>query len=163
MNMASHPITQLSGQEPRTVHFLGNLLTFLARCSDTEGRFSLMECETAPGAGSPPHTQEDEEAFLIMEGQYAFQLGDEKKICGPGEFVFVKPGTPHAFLNPTGSPSKMLIINLPGGMHEGFFMAVGDPVKPGEPVHEQMGPPDVELLTTIAARFGIAILPPAGA
>jgi quercetin dioxygenase-like cupin family protein len=149
-----------SAQLPQTIHFLGSLLTFRARAQDTNGSFSVIECLSAPGAGAPPHHQSDEEAFLVTEGSFEFMLDGAVKTCGPGEFLYVKPGSVHAFRNTSAAPSKMLIFNLPGGLHEGFFLAAGDAVASGQTEFPPMSPPDVPFLVTTAARFGIEILPP---
>ncbi len=153
-------VTHAAVENPATVHFLGNLLTFRARAADTQGSFSIVESYSAPGAGAPPHLQEDTEAFLVTDGEFEFMLDGTWRRCGPGEFVYVSPGVVHAFRNPAPTPSKMLIINMPGGMHEGFFQAVGEPVERETTTFPPMGPPDVALLTRTAARFGIEILPP---
>lgn len=144
----------------KTLHFLGNLLTFRARSAQTGGSFSLAECLTAPGAGSPPHTQRDEEAFLVIEGQFEFMLDGKTRLCGPGDFVHVAPHTPHAFRNPGDSPAKMLIINLPGGFHEGFFDAVGDVVDSATTSFPPMSPPDIAMIAAAASRYGIELLAP---
>lgn len=143
----------------QTYHFLGNLLTFRAGSADTDGSFSLVEAVTAPGAGAPPHIQKDAEAFLVMEGEYEFVLGQNTLTCGPGEFVYVRPGTPHAFRNPAANPSRMLIINLPGGMHEGFFLAVSDALAPGNEGFPPMTEPNFPKIIEAANRHGIEFLP----
>lgn len=147
--------------DPRTVHFLGNLLTFRARAAATGGSFSITECLTAPGAGSPPHVQADEEAFLVLDGTFEVVLDGAGRTLGPGDFAFVPAGTPHAFRNPGAGPARMLIINLPGGAHEDFFLAVGDPVADAAAGFPPMSAPDVPRIVAEAARFGIEILPPA--
>lgn len=152
-----------AADQPATVHFLGNLLTFRARSCETQGRFSLVESLTAPGAGSPPHRQNDEEAFLVLEGSFEFVIDGASRICGPGDFVFVPPHAIHAFRNCGEQPAKMLILNLPGGLHEGFFLAAGEPVAHGTTAFPPMTPPDIPAVTALAARFGIDILPPAAA
>jgi quercetin dioxygenase-like cupin family protein len=145
------------------VHFLGNLLTFRAMTRDTDGSFTLTECLTAPGAGAPLHRQDDEEAFLVLCGRYEITINGETRICEAGDFAYVPPKAVHAFRNPDERPAKMLIVNLPGGMHEGFFMTVGDRVTEGDTAYQEMGPPDFGLLAQTAARFGIEILPPQAA
>ena len=145
----------------RTVHFLGNLLTFRARADDTGGNFSLAECLTAPGAGSPYHTQNDEEAFLVLEGQFEFVLNGQAVRHGPGGFVHVAPGTPHAFRNAGDAPARMLIVNLPAGPHEQFFDEVGEDVAPGTSVFPAASAPDIPFIAAAAERHGISILPPA--
>jgi quercetin dioxygenase-like cupin family protein len=160
MNTESITVSNETAAPVRTVHFLGSLLTFRARAAETGGQFSIVETCSAPGAGAPPHRQDDAEAFLVTEGSFEFMLGQTWRRCGPGEFVYVSPGMVHAFRNPASTPSKMLIINLPGGPHENFFEAVGEPVEPETTIFPPMGPPDVARLTTEAARFGITMLPP---
>lgn len=147
-------------EHPVTVHFLGNLLTFRARAADTQGSFSIVESYSAPGAGAPPHLQADSEAFLVTEGEFEFMLDGTWRRCGPGEFVYVSPGVVHAFRNSAPTPSKMLILNLPGGMRESFFQAVGETVESGTTDFPPIAPPDIALLTQAAARFGIEMLPP---
>ncbi|WP_174801176.1 cupin domain-containing protein [Martelella limonii] len=143
-----------------TVHFLGNLLTFRAGAADTDNQFSITECLTAPGAGAPPHSQTDAEAFLVTEGQYEFLLNGTQKICGKGDFLFVRAGDVHAFRNPGEVVARMLIINLPAGQHEGFFRAVGDAVAPETEQFPAMGEPDMPRIFAAAENFGITLLPP---
>jgi quercetin dioxygenase-like cupin family protein len=152
--------TQTAAHVQDTYHFLGSLLTFRAKAIETNGSFSVIDCLSAPGAGAPPHHQQDEESFLVMDGRFEFMLDGALRTAGPGEFVHVAPGQVHAFRNVATTPSRMLIINLPGGQHEGFFIAAGEQVAPGTTTFPPMGPPDVGFLVATAARFGIDILPP---
>lgn len=162
MTSASHQ-TAGGDEPPLSVHFLGNLLTFRARYRDTKENFTVIEVLTAPNAGPPPHTQTDQEAFLVLEGRYEIIVGETVKICGPGDFVHVSPGVLHAFRNVDETPSKMLLINFPGDLHEEFFVAIGDPVAPGTTEFPEMLPPDVPKIVATAARFGIDIPVPAHA
>jgi quercetin dioxygenase-like cupin family protein len=157
---ANTAIQQTAVAAQTSVHFLGNILTFRARYADTKGNFTVIEVYTAPNAGPPPHTQSDQEAFLILEGRYEIVVGDEVRHCGPGEFVHVSPGTMHTFRNIADTPSKMLLINFPGDLHEEFFMAVGEPVLTGTTIFPEITPPDVPKIVATAARFGIDIPPP---
>jgi quercetin dioxygenase-like cupin family protein len=148
---------------PLTVHFLGNILTFRARYADTKQNFTVIEVLTAPNAGAPPHTQTDQEAFLVMEGRYEIMVGDEIRRCGPGEFVHVSPGVMHAFRNIDETPSRMLLINFPGDLHEEFFLAIGEPLPAGTTKFPDVLPPDVPKIVETAARFGIHIPAPSNA
>jgi quercetin dioxygenase-like cupin family protein len=147
--------------EPLTVHFLGNILTFRARFADTKENFTVIDVLTAPNAGPPPHKQTDQEAFLVLEGRYEITVGDKARICGPGEFIHVSPGEMHAFRNVDNTPSRMLLINFPGDLHEEFFIAVGDRLPPGATEFPSMVAPDVSAIVATAARFGIEIPVPA--
>tara|TARA_R110002020_G_scaffold39991_6_gene118334 strand:- start:590 stop:1069 length:480 start_codon:yes stop_codon:yes gene_type:complete len=158
MNITTKPDTVPA---QRSVHFLGNILTFRARTGDTGGSFSLADCLTAPGAGSPYHLQQDEEAFLVLEGEFEFVLDGKLSRHGPGGFVHVAAGTPHAFRNPGQTPSRMLIVNLPAGPHERFFDEVGEEMAPGSSAFPPSSAPDIPFIAAAAGRHGIELLPPA--
>lgn len=159
--MNAHMTFPLS--KARTFHFIGSLLTFRAGAADTDGAFSLVECRTAPGAGSPPHYQDDAEAFYVTEGHYEFTIDGKKQLCGPGDFAYVKPGVVHMFANADPTPSSMLIINLPGGPHEEFFMKVGDELAFETTEFPAPSAPDIPFIVAAAAEHGVTILPPPGA
>ncbi|HSI41962.1 MAG TPA: cupin domain-containing protein [Xanthobacteraceae bacterium] len=152
------------GRSPETgttVHLLGTLVTFRATSADTEGSFSLVEAVTAPGQGTPPHLQRDDaEAFYVLEGTFDFLIGGRTVRGGPGSFHYVPRGVPHGFANAGDAPARMLIINLPGGLHENFFVEAGDPV-PDAVSFPPMSPPDIPRLVQAASRYGIEMLPPA--
>jgi quercetin dioxygenase-like cupin family protein len=152
---------QVPSADSKTVHLLGNLVTFRGRGADTNNQFSLVDVLTAPGAGTPPHLQKnDDEAFYVLDGTYEFML-DGKIISGlPGTFVFVPRGAAHAFRNVGDKPARMLIINTPGGLHEGFFDEAGDPVANATSFPAPAAP-DMARLGAAATRFGIEFLPPA--
>jgi len=162
MNAHASDFPSLS-QTPQTIHFLGSLLTLRARAVDTNGNFTVIESLSAPGAGAPLHRQQDEEAFLVTEGSFEFVVDGKVTDCGPGAFVYVRPGAVHAFRNSAAAPSRMLIFNLPGGQHESFFLAAGEPVASGETIFPPMSPPDIPMLIETASRYGIEILPPPAA
>lgn len=154
MNAQPHPIDSSSSEA--VFHLLGNLIRFKASGRDTANAYSLVEVTTAPGAGTPPHTQAgDDEAFLVLEGEYEF-MRDGHVIEGkPGSFVFIPRGHLHSFRNPGQTPSRMLIINSPGGLHERFFAEAGDPVPAGAGF-PPAGEPDMPRLLAASARYGIA-------
>lgn len=63
----------------------------------------------------------------------------------------------HAFRNIADVPSKLLLINFPGDLHEEFFVAIGEPLPPGTTAFPEMLPPDIPKIVETAARFGIDI------
>jgi quercetin dioxygenase-like cupin family protein len=153
-------LLQSGNAGPLTVHFLGNILTFRARYKDTKQNFTVIEMTTAPGAGSPPHTQTDQEAFLVLDGCFEITVGDKIGHYSAGDFVHVGPGELHMFRNIADTPSKMLLINFPGDLHEEFFLAVGDRLPSGTTEFPELLPPDVPQIVATAALFGIIIPPP---
>jgi quercetin dioxygenase-like cupin family protein len=143
--------------EPLTLHFLGNILTFRARYADTKESFTVIEVLTAPNAGPPPHSQSDQEAFLVLEGCYEILVGDEVRQCGPGDFVHVPPGIMHTFRNIAETPSKMMLINFPGDLHEAFFLEIADTVPAGTTAFPPVSQPNIPKIVETAARYGIDI------
>ena len=143
-----------------TYHLLGNIIRFKAGGDRTNKAYSLVEITTAPGAGTPPHRQkDDDEAFYVLEGSYEFMHNGQTVSAGPGEFLFVAKGEPHAFRNAGTTDAKMLIINSPAGLHENFFREAGDPIGPDQPMPAPSAP-DMPRLGAAAARYGIDFLPP---
>ncbi len=141
-------------------HLLGNIIRFKADGGRTNGAYSLAEITTAPGAGTPPHRQnDDDEAFYVLEGTYEFMHNGETVTAGPGEFLFVAKGEPHAFANPGTATARMLVINSPAGLHENFFREAGDPIGADQPMPAPSAP-DMPRLGAAAARYGIEFLPP---
>lgn len=157
--MPAQPASLTDDKAVAVRHLLGTLITFLARSESTSGAYSLVEVCTAPGAGVPPHVQErDDEAFYVLGGRYEI-MHNGRLIDGlPGTFVLVRRGEAHAFRNPGPGEARMLILNSPGGLHEGFFDEAGDPVASGDGFPAPAAP-DMERLTRAAARHGIRFLP----
>ena len=137
------------------------IVTFLAIAADTGGSFSLFEGRVAPKQGIPLHRHSDDEAFLVLEGTFQFQIEEQHLHLGPGEFAFVPKHTPHRYLNRSAEKEgRLLVITLPAGSHERFFAEIGEPkADASEPFSTK--PPDIEKIMTVGKRYGIEILPPA--
>jgi uncharacterized RmlC-like cupin family protein len=108
-----------------------------------------------------------EEIFYVIEGQLdvlAFEpidravgdwhswespTGQTFVTGGPGAFMFVPPGVPHAFSNSTDQPVKVFFqSSVPGG-HENYFdelMAI---------MEESKGRPDADAVADLRARYDI--------
>jgi len=151
-------VTQPASKVGSTVHLLGTLITFRATALETEGSLSLVEVVTAPGQGTPPHLQRDDaEAFYVLDGTYEFMKDGKVFIGEAGTFVYIPRSVAHGFRNVGAAPARMLIINLPGGLHENFFAEAGDPVADAV-TFPPMAPPDVPKLLEAAGRYGIEML-----
>ncbi len=135
------------------------IVAYRAVAADTGGAFSLFEGRIAPRQGSPLHSHPDDEAFLILEGSFEFQVGDQRLRRGPGEFAFVPKQTPHAFRNTGEDEGRLLFITLPAGPHERFFADVGEP-KANFATPFSTEPPDIEKLMVVGRRHGFEILGP---
>ncbi|MFD5631804.1 MULTISPECIES: cupin domain-containing protein [unclassified Streptomyces] len=101
---------------------------------------SIFEVVVPPGFDVGAHVHnESQEFFYILEGELellAFEPaertgdtwhhwesagGDRVVRAGAGSCMFVPPGTPHAFRNPTDEPTRMLFQSYPSPDHEHYF------------------------------------------
>lgn len=146
-------------QKGQTYEVPSSIVTFLAVAADTGGAFSLFDARVAPQQGAPFHRHSDDEAFLVTEGTFQFQLGDQRVERGPGEFFFVPRNMPHTFFNTGAQEGRLLIITLPGGQHEQFFAEAGEQ-KANSSAPFSGNPPDFEKLMTVARAHGFEILMP---
>src|SRR5271168_5492817 len=81
-----------------TFAYMGSLMTFSAKGSETGGRFALMEYHTKPGNEPPPHVHEREhELYFVLEGAIRFYCEDKTLDIGAGDVVFLPQGKAHAF------------------------------------------------------------------
>jgi quercetin dioxygenase-like cupin family protein len=71
----------------------------------------LIRATIEAGQGHDFHYHEDREEFLyILQGTIEQWIGEENKIIGPGDVVFVPPGVIHASYNVGDSEAKLLAI-----------------------------------------------------
>lgn len=134
-------------------------------------RFSMFEVvNIGPGfdVGAHLHTNA-EELFFVLEGELDL-LAFEPRVrtsanwqqweshdglrvtrAGPGSFMFVPRGCPHAFANPGPGPARMLFLVSPPG-HEHYQKELGELVATGngsldEPIRKLRERYDIEQLT----------------
>ena len=109
--MAQRPVVVRPGEG----HRVGNV-EFLARSADTP-RFNLAIITIQPRRHGPPehvHTDEDD-SFLVLEGELVFTAEDEEIVAGPGTFVLVPPGVRHTFENRGDDVARFVNVHAPAG------------------------------------------------
>lgn len=141
-----------------TYHLSGVLLHFLD--CDPAAKYCLVEALVSPGNGPPLHRHpDDDEAFYVLSGTFRFVIGLETRTAKAGAFVSIPRGEVHTFRNIAQAPARMLIINVPGTAHRGFFSQAGEPLPPGtKHLPPLSGPPDVSRLFEAGQRNGIEFL-----
>ena len=79
----------------------------LLRSEQSDGQLSVIDLPVSADFGGPPlHHHAFDEAFYVLEGEMTFQLGDELRATGPGEFVFAPRGSHHTLANLSGTPAR---------------------------------------------------------
>ena len=132
---------------------IDSYVTFKAVGAETGDAFTLLEGENPPGTGVPPHIERyEDETFYVLEGTYAVTVGDETAEFGPGGFVHVTRGTPHAFRNVGDTTGRILCLLTPGGIHERFMADIA--------ALGAAGMPDPGEIVACGNRYGIEFLPP---
>lgn len=72
---------------------------------------SLIIDQSEPGGGPRLHRHPYDETWVVIDGNLAFQSGDEHLDAGPGDIVVVPPGAPHKFTNRGPGRSHMVCIH----------------------------------------------------
>ena len=139
----------------------GDIYTFLASGAEADGAYFVMEGLVPPNAGPPPHIHHNQvETFYVVEGQLEIKLGDQVREAKAGDFVHISPGTPHAFLNRSQTPAKMILTFVPAGDIEQFFRSAFE-----QATDRHASPPPItdafiQNLLETAKRFDLEFLPP---
>ena len=111
--------------QPHTLDFSSSLL-FKVAGSDTNGGLFIIEHGHLQPGGPPLHLHfNQEEWFYVMEGEVAFQVGEQRVNLRSGESVLAPRRIPHTFSSIGAAPARMLIAFCPAGKMEQFFQSVG--------------------------------------
>lgn len=148
-----------AGAEGRRIWHLGSLLTVKATGADTGGRYSIVEYLAPAGPATPLHRHRDEdELFLVDDGELTFVVGDEVIEAQTGDIVHGAAGFPHAILV-RSETARFTVVTVPAGFEE-FFIDTGEPAGDEGLPPPPAGPPDLEGLTAAAAAHHVEILGP---
>lgn len=83
--------------------------------------------ELAAGGEIHPHVHSFEEGFYLLAGEAVVTIAGSSYLLGPGDFVAIKVGTPHAWHTASSSPARWLGMAAPqpkphGGLRDTFFL-----------------------------------------
>ena len=141
--------------------------------ADQSKIWSAFEAEVAPGFDVGAHLhQQAEEVFYALDGEldllafhpaagagasgdwrtWESETGARVLRGGPGSFMQVPAGCPHAFFNPGSSAARMLFLVSPAG-HEIYLQELAGLLAAG-------GPPDQAGIAALRRRHDIHQLTP---
>jgi quercetin dioxygenase-like cupin family protein len=109
--------------------------------ASTGGLIAVEEVVLRPGSPGPRrhfHTNQCE-LFYVLEGSLRLQIGEQVVMAGPGTFAFCPIGCVHAFRVAGESAVRLLIMALPPGPAEGYFVELARLSTPGEADWERLG------------------------
>ena len=90
---------------------------------DTAGSYFVFEHAKMSKGGPPRHFHyNQDEWFYALEGEFAFEVGDEKFTLRPGDSLFAPRMIPHVWAYVEDKPGTLLLAVQPAGSLEEFFM-----------------------------------------
>ena len=104
---------------------------------DTAGTMAIFEYIGTEKVGPPMHLHfKQDEMFYIADGEYLFQVGDEKHTLKTGDSIFLPRQIPHTWLQLTDK-GKLVYWLQPAGKMEAFFLKMNSLAKPPTPEEAQ--------------------------
>jgi quercetin dioxygenase-like cupin family protein len=102
-----------------------NILDVKVSGKDTDGALAIFEqTSLSPKRGTPLHVHAlQDEIFYVLEGEYIFQVAEERYELKTGDSIFLPRKVPHAWTQ-LSSKGKMTVTMQPAGKLEEFFVAM---------------------------------------
>ena len=150
MNTPSKPaIVQPGGGTD--LHAFGDVVSVMLGGEQTSGTLTVAFDVTPPGGGPPPHVHGNEdELFLVVEGQLSYFVEGQWTEVGAGGAVYLPRGTTHCYRNVGATPSRQWILTTPSGFERFFARCANEFAKPGGP--------DMQQIVAIHQDHGIALV-----
>ena len=119
-------------------------INVLLRSEDSDGRVALTDNHVPAGTAGPPlHHHEFDEAFVVLEGEVTFALGDDLVTRRAGEVAFAPRGVPHTFANQSGADARQVIVITPAGFERYFDRIAAEAAGIDPPPSAALGWPEV--------------------
>ncbi len=136
-------VSVLAREEGETLSVLG--APMVVKSDGASSGVFVGEHVIAPGYGVPMHVHErDDEMFYLLEGELTLQDEAGERRAGPGSFVALPKGVPHAFRNAGERDVRFLVITCPGIAAAEMFRHFD---RAGSPAPEEIG--------AISAQYGV--------
>ena len=133
----------------------GGVYKIVATAAETRNTHFAFEAIEPPGGGPPLHTHANEdEFFLVLEGEMRFYVGGKVTRAIEGQTAFVPRRVPHCFKNCSKRESRLLVMFTPGNI-EGFF-EYGNLPAGAIPTDELL----LARLNALAPQYGLEVLGP---
>ena len=98
----------------------GSILRLLVDAERSEGSVTVIEGFVQEG-GPPLHVHDaEDEVVVVLEGELAYRIGDERGSAGEGGLLWLSRGIPHTLANLSGRPCRFLTLATPRGIEELF-------------------------------------------
>ena len=121
MHSASHQPIVVPPGEGTGWQVLGEIMTRKIASGETGGAYAVVEEVTPPQGGPPLHChRHEDELFYVLEGELDVQCGDRRFTASSGTVAVFPRDIPHTFHNRSATPSRVVVIIMPGGFEQLF-------------------------------------------
>ncbi len=142
--MSAKAVIRMPG-EGKEVTLAGKPMTFLVTGDDTK-HTSMFDWTVPAGFSTGLHVHRvQEETFYVLEGEFTWQIGDQKVRAVPGTYVFLPPGVPHNIGNASDKPARVIMTVSPPG-HEHYFEELVE-------LAARRDPPDADAIAELRLRY----------
>ena len=94
--------------------------------ADSNGGLLVVERTHQAKGGPGRHFHYDQdEWFYVVEGEYLFEVGQERIRLKPGDSLFGPRNVPHVWAFAGDPPGRILFVFTPAGQMEAYFRALG--------------------------------------
>jgi quercetin dioxygenase-like cupin family protein len=121
------PVVRRAGAGERRWFFGGGVFTWKLSGAESGDVLSVFEVEMEAGKRTPVHTHPIAESLWVLAGRLRYRIGADDVELGPGDFVMVPAGVPHAFL--VESDGARAISIQPSGACEPFYLGASEPLQ----------------------------------
>lgn len=128
---ASGSVHVVGDGEDRTGHPFrmptSSLAVKVAGSESGGGLFVVEHTHLLPGGPALHLHIYQDEWFYVMQGEVAFQVGEQRLQLHAGESIFGPRLVPHTFSSVGTTPARVLIAFCPAGKMEQYFRDIQDP------------------------------------
>jgi quercetin dioxygenase-like cupin family protein len=134
------PYIRQATEHQRLAYTGGAELAVILDAAITGGQLTVIDTHSRRGDASPVHVHhQDDEAFLLLDGQMTVWVGEDRHILRAGGIAFLPRNIPHAVR--CDIACRALVFCIPAGHQEAIFRASGwdltTPVPDGwQPTHD---------------------------
>jgi quercetin dioxygenase-like cupin family protein len=87
---------------------------------DSSGAFMVVEYVLSEDIPVHVHIRQHESLY-VLDGRLDAWVGDDEFVAGPGDFLFLPSGLPHALLPISDPPPRLLVIATPHAVSGGVW------------------------------------------
>jgi quercetin dioxygenase-like cupin family protein len=121
--------------------------------SVTANAYTLIELHIEPGGVMPSHRHAAfEEGIYVLDGSVRATLDGETYEATAGSFLIIPWGLPHEIRNTAGTPARLLLLSVPGGV-EDHYRAACKPFP--DSCWQDALETDLARLRAVGFRFGV--------